>query len=261
MFYVYGLFHPDTAELRYIGKTNNLKTRYRDHINKMGETNRKRNWIKSLINDEKKPIMMVIEELDSDIDCLEAETYYIRYFRYLGVDLINHTDGGEAGGHIPSEETKKKISKAHTGMKHTEETKQKIRKIRTGTKASEETKKKMSENNSKSMLGKKWSDTARKKYTISRKGKFIGKDNKLFGTKKDKSARLKSVNKNTKLSFSQIEDIRCLYGTCFYNIEELAQIYNVGRSYITRIINYTRGITPTSDILKDNKIETDRYCK
>ena len=60
--------------------------------------------------------------------------------------LINQTDGGEGTkGWIASEETKRKISKAHKGRIHTEESKRNMSKAQKGKPKTEETKRKMSE--------------------------------------------------------------------------------------------------------------------
>jgi excinuclease UvrABC nuclease subunit len=47
--YIYGLQDPETKEVRYIGKANNPKVRYRQHI-KGGRLNNqhKRGWINAL---------------------------------------------------------------------------------------------------------------------------------------------------------------------------------------------------------------------
>ena len=78
----------------------------------------------------------------------EREIYWITYFnsteRYTGYNLAN---GGKNSlyGHICSEETRLKISKASKGRKHSQESKNKIAEWSRNRRHSEETKRKMSE--------------------------------------------------------------------------------------------------------------------
>jgi hypothetical protein len=63
--YIYSLKHPITNEVRYIGKTKNIKRRYYEHINTKGNSY-KSNWIKSLLNEGIKPIIDIIEICNKD---------------------------------------------------------------------------------------------------------------------------------------------------------------------------------------------------
>jgi uncharacterized membrane protein len=97
MNYIYTLSDPNTNQVRYIGKTNNLERRYKRHTCKftlVNENTFKSKWILSLLDDEKLPILEVIDEcVDKIIDNLES--YWISQFKCWGFDLTNMTDGGD----------------------------------------------------------------------------------------------------------------------------------------------------------------------
>lgn len=72
------------------------------------------------------------------------EDYFIKQYRSANKKFgYNIKNGGSHGKH--TEETKKKISKAHEGKIHSEETKNRLSKMQKGHFVSEETRKKMSE--------------------------------------------------------------------------------------------------------------------
>lgn len=91
--FVYGLQDPLTQELRYVGATNNLQRRMVAHLSSSRKTHKER-WVRSLLDRGLKPDIFVIEEI-SEKDWRESERFWIAYFRYIGANLTNHTDGGE----------------------------------------------------------------------------------------------------------------------------------------------------------------------
>ena len=122
-FYIYTLSHPETNEVRYVGKTINLKRRYKQHLYDK-RTSHKASWVKSLKNNGLKPIMTVIETCD-ETNWVDREKFWISQFD----NLTNLLDGG--GAHYTrttKEETKAKISAIHKGKIISEEQKEKIRK-------------------------------------------------------------------------------------------------------------------------------------
>ena len=159
---IYVLKHPDTLEIRYVGKTiGSLNKRLCNHIaNAKGNKHNKHlsNWILNILNDKKRPIIELIEECDNSV-WEEREKYWISQYS----NLINLTKGGDGCiGFTHSPETINKLKLVNLGRKHTEEFKEamskrlkgvplskehiaKIVKSNTGRKASEETRKKLSE--------------------------------------------------------------------------------------------------------------------
>ena len=173
---IYVLKHPDTLEVRYVGKTvRSLSKRLGNHIaNAKGNKHNKHlsNWIINILNNNKRPIIELLEECDYSV-WQEREQYWISQFP----NLINLTKGGDGClGFIQDESTKEKLRIAMTGRKHTEEFKQNmslrlkgkplseehkanIGKANSGRKATEATKQKLSE----SHKGIKQSEESRKK--------------------------------------------------------------------------------------------------
>ena len=114
MGYVYGLIDPQSQKLRYVGKTiGELNLRFNHHIwNAIHgkSTTHKNIWIRSVLRKNLKPEIFDIETIENEQELLDAEVFWIAYFKYIGCDLVNHTIGGDRG----------------SGYKHTDEDKQKM---------------------------------------------------------------------------------------------------------------------------------------
>jgi hypothetical protein len=92
--YIYTLTDPIDNLVKYIGRTKNIKQRYYTHTKNSKDNTPKNNWIKSLKNNELKPIIEILDEGDeTNIDDLEI--YWISQFKTWGFDLKNWTSGGE----------------------------------------------------------------------------------------------------------------------------------------------------------------------
>lgn len=171
-FFIYELLDPRSKEIRYVGKTNNPKHRYSQHL--YCSKYRKRtshcvSWIKSLLEIGLEPILEIKEEFNNECECFRREIELISKYRNDGVKLTNLTNGGEGqSGRIVSIETRKKISDtkklipnpylgkkrpkyigekisaSSRGRKLTEEHKNKLSTAKIGNKLSENTKAKMS---------------------------------------------------------------------------------------------------------------------
>lgn len=172
--FIYTLSDPDTLEIRYVGKANNIKYRLWSHIHeakKDSRNQRKCNWIKKLLAQNKMPIIEIVEEVSIE-SWKSSEIYWIAQFKAWGFRLINMTSGGEAG--IISENCKNALKNSKRGhekgmFKHSEETKSLIKEKRAKQVVTEEHRKRISE----SMKGKKKSEEHRKNISEGRKKLFI----------------------------------------------------------------------------------------
>jgi hypothetical protein len=153
---VYGLYDPDTEELRYIGKTCRGWLRIRDHLSpKCAQDNSyKSRWLRTLFSVGKAPVVRVLLECTTDQQALDEEVRLIREARERGDRLTNITDGGEGfkGLTITPETSAKVGASLHTRWVnlsddaraeelerihrnlHTPETREKVRKSMIGVK-------------------------------------------------------------------------------------------------------------------------------
>lgn len=156
--FIYGLIDPRNGEIKYVGKTNNIKKRIREHI-RDEENNLKYAWIKSLKKINLEPEVLVLEETNIEHSNF-WEIFWISQCKTWGFELKNMTNGGDGSyGIIPWNKGKKGI------FKHSEESKKLMsdwRKVNTvgekngffGKKHSEESKRKQREKTSL----RKWSE-------------------------------------------------------------------------------------------------------
>lgn len=93
--YIYKLVDPNTKECRYIGKSNNPKSRLKQHIfqaksdcRQSGTSTPKSTWIKSLIDSGEIPIVSIVETCNSD-NVLSREKYWIKKEAEAGSNLTN----------------------------------------------------------------------------------------------------------------------------------------------------------------------------
>lgn len=119
-FLIYGLFDPRTGELGYIGKSESGFDRPRQHrqpSHQKGKTHRA-NWLRKMA------LEGVIAEFDviesgfvSRQELVEAEKFWISYFRFIGCRLRNGTDGGEGASRRQSCEERLKRSQTLKGRR------------------------------------------------------------------------------------------------------------------------------------------------
>lgn len=110
---IYVLKHPETYEIRYIGRTkNSLNVRLNGHISKAKTNIRKThkdNWILSL---NTKPIIELIDEVEGWSESYLREQQLISEYLKKDIRLVNLHDRGEGGLlRIISKKQRKKISK------------------------------------------------------------------------------------------------------------------------------------------------------
>lgn len=94
MNYIYALICPLSNQIRYVGKTVSIKTRYSAHLNDNSKSH-KSSWIKSLKTKGLKPNYIILDTVEKDTSFWEQ--YWIAQCKAWGFDLVNHTLGGEAG--------------------------------------------------------------------------------------------------------------------------------------------------------------------
>ena len=137
LFYIYTLIDPLTGRIRYVGKTQYLNTRYRNHCNASKfENTHKGHWINKLIRSNLQPIMEIIETVSNSNEATKREIFWIAKFRQMKYPLTNGTEGGD-GMTNPTEETRRKLSKSLTGRKRapfSKEWKEKIGRANRGKK-------------------------------------------------------------------------------------------------------------------------------
>lgn len=132
----------------YIGQTVNVRKRllYYNTPNFKQQTKLWRSCVK--YNWKPSDTFTVIEEClcGTNKENLNArEMYWIAYYNSFKKGL-NCNEGGSGNvGHVPTEETRKKMSQSQLGVKHTEERNRKKSEYTKGRKHTEEAKKKMSD--------------------------------------------------------------------------------------------------------------------
>jgi hypothetical protein len=192
--FIYSLSDPNTLEIRYIGKANDLNYRYWAHLHEAKNDLRnqhKCNWIKKLLKEGKKPIIEVVEEVPFE-SWKDSEKFWIAQIKAWGFNLLNKTDGGECG--VISQNCKealkncKKRGHVKGTFKHSEETKVKIREKRALQKITEEHKQKISQ----SLKGVKKTDDHKKSISNGKKGMVFTQEHR------NKIAKSKSIINNQK---------------------------------------------------------------
>jgi hypothetical protein len=90
--YIYGLKEKN-GEIRYVGKANDPKRRFRQHKNNARkETSHKVSWINNCIINDIEIEMVILEEVNNN-EWQDREIYWINKF----TNLTNHDKGGKGG--------------------------------------------------------------------------------------------------------------------------------------------------------------------
>jgi len=112
--YIYALCD-ENKYIRYIGKANDVNTRYKNHLK---ESKRKRTykekWINSMLEKKLKPTHFILDECIYS-DWILMEEYWITQVKSWGFNLTNGTSGGEGRGKNHTQETKNKLRLISTG--------------------------------------------------------------------------------------------------------------------------------------------------
>jgi group I intron endonuclease len=141
--YIYALVDPRTNEIRYIGKSNDIRRRLRGHLEVIDRYNTPTtSWLKQLRNLGLIPEIRILEEVPIQI-WEDKERWWIASFRERNINLTNVGRGGEGGnGSANPEETRRRMSAAQKGRKkppRSNEAREHYRQAQLGKKQSQET--------------------------------------------------------------------------------------------------------------------------
>lgn len=86
---VYRLVDPRTQSTFYVGMTDNLETRYIQHLRCSGKNARKNMCVQEIKDAYLLPMLETLEVVEDKPLALKRERYWIQHYRYLGVNLLN----------------------------------------------------------------------------------------------------------------------------------------------------------------------------
>lgn len=86
---IYGLVDPRDRQVFYIGLTNNLYLRFKQHMLMTGENTRKQDRIQAILDTHMLPWMLTLEVVDDDVSPREREIGWIQSYLNSGVELLN----------------------------------------------------------------------------------------------------------------------------------------------------------------------------
>lgn len=91
MITIYALIDPRTDHIRYVGRTTNLKHRFTKHNSVKTNTGTPKNeWIKELRKIGLRPMLEILDEVETKTDGKFWEMHYTHLFRSWGFDLLNN---------------------------------------------------------------------------------------------------------------------------------------------------------------------------
>jgi len=200
-FYIYQHRKADTNEIFYVGKGKGTR---------LNQSKGRNQYWHRVVAKHGFIAEYIAQNLDEELAFL-AEMEAIDVYRRRGIQLVNHTDGGEGvSGYKHTEEHKSKLKgnnrgsltwgMTFKGKKHTEESRQKMSHSQVGN---------------KNKLGKKVSEESKQKMSQAKSGK--------------------PVFAKRVLTDDEVHEIRAALG--YRNIAKLARQYGVGESTIRRIRN------------------------
>jgi group I intron endonuclease len=206
---IYSLNEPNSEIVRYVGFSYNPNKRYEEHLRE-NHICYKRNWVKSLKNENQLPLLYIIEDGLTKDEALQKEIHYIKLFKSAGARLTNSTIGGEA---------------PMANKKHTEETKAKMSEDRKGEK--------------NAFYGKKMSKELKEKLSLCHKGKPSWSKGKRFTEEHKLKLSLAKKDKHPsnygKTRFD-LENIRVRYANGEKQLS-IAKSYNTDSGTISKIVN------------------------
>jgi predicted GIY-YIG superfamily endonuclease len=90
MYAVYALIDPDELyKVCYIGMTQDVYTRFTQHLRDVDSSSLKGKWLKELRKRNRVPYCKVLEEILTQEEAAQRETYWINFYRQLNMPLTN----------------------------------------------------------------------------------------------------------------------------------------------------------------------------
>lgn len=89
LYTVYALIDPRSHAVRYVGITNNVYERFKQHIRCNGVNAGKDAWIQDLQSQQHMVIMQTLEQVETADQARIQERYWIRHYDRLGAVLLN----------------------------------------------------------------------------------------------------------------------------------------------------------------------------
>jgi hypothetical protein len=83
---VYGLYDPDTYQLKYVGQTIHFVSRMQSHKTTSGASGKLKAWSRKLKEQGKEPLYSIIDKASSLASLDRKELKYIRHFKKLYPD-------------------------------------------------------------------------------------------------------------------------------------------------------------------------------
>jgi hypothetical protein len=183
---IYSLLDPINNEVKYIGKTDCIDRRYKQHLRSKSKS-KVRSWIINICNKSMFPKLEIIDIVKKN-EWAFWEQHYISLYKSWGFNLINSTIGGDN----------------IVGYKHTEQTKDLIRAKMKGRSVSDDFRKLMSI----IKKGRKLSPETIEKIKKSKKGSVSGDKHPMWGKHHKEESRKKISNSNKGKSKNQSEQGR-----------------------------------------------------
>ena len=226
-FYVYYHKNPENNQVQYVGKGQGRRAY---SLNKRGNVHL--NWISLLAQKSLKPVIEIVEYFDNENDALNKEVQLIKYYKDLGIQLLNISEGGSPGAGLTGSKNgaygkkrldlikRNKANKGKTileiyGEKRATEIRKTLSKATTG------------ENNP--MYGKS-GETAP---CFGRNGEL----HPMYGKKHKKESKLKI---SASLRENRGTKILCSNGIIYASLTQAAEELHIGRKCISEILKKTK---------------------
>lgn len=170
--FIYALCEPETLNIRYIGKADDVNRRFRLHLREIKRypNTHKSRWIESVLKERRIPSLEILDEVPKNFWQL-YEQKHIQMAKNAGFDLVNGTEGGDGGA-------------TRSGKNFSEETR---RRMSLSIKRAYKNKDTTGKNNA--FFGRKHSPEAREKMSLAKKNKISGMNNPFFGKKHSKKSK------------------------------------------------------------------------